>query len=254
MYSQKQLIKAFSSSSRVYASEGKVQKEVANHLLKLASPYIKQTDSILDLGSGTGNIFQALSGVHYCVALDISYLSLLESPVLPFGGKLCASAQQIPIKDAYFSCVISSFLLQWCHPVRPVLEEVSRVLSSGGYFIFSVLLDRSFDVLRNSWNAIDKAIHVHDFQTFESLHDDLSSYFLIEKNSRELMVDYHACAASLVRQLHRLGITNRHWLRSKGLMGKSKWFRFLAELTQYAEPSKGIPLHYDVLFMVARKR
>lgn len=254
MYSQKQLIKAFSSSSRVYASEGKIQKEVANHLLEFASPYIKQSDAILDLGSGTGNIFQALSGSHYCVAVDISYLSLLESPLLPFGGKLCASAQQLSIKDACFPCVISSFLLQWCHPVRPVIEEVSRILSPGGYFIFSVLLDRSFDVLRNSWNAIDKAIHVHDFQTMESLHEDLSNYFLIEENSRELRVDYYACATALVRQLHRLGITNRHWLRSKGLMGKSKWYRFLAELEHYAEPSKGIPLHYDVLFVVARKR
>jgi len=106
-------------------------------------------EPVLDLGCGDGHFAaMAFAGRAPMVGVD------------PWGPPLCESARRdvyratiqsagaaLPFPDAYFATVVSNSVLEHIPDLDPVLSEASRVLKSGGRFIFCVPSDNFLSFL-----------------------------------------------------------------------------------------------------------
>jgi len=99
---------------------------------------------LLDLGCGDGLIGQALfgSGCNTDVGLDPWFDQLRRAASLQVYGCVSqAAGSAMPFPDERFSTVFSNSVLEHIPDIVPVLQEVARVLTPSGRFVFTVPSD-----------------------------------------------------------------------------------------------------------------
>ena len=113
------------------------------------SPFIellqqRQCRRILDLGCGTGNDVARLTEVGFRVTgLDFSEEAIVRSRSKEIPGAsfvVADMAEPLPFSDDHFDAVMSNVALHMFdnRTTRRVVDEVARVLQSGGLFLFHV--------------------------------------------------------------------------------------------------------------------
>jgi malonyl-CoA O-methyltransferase len=120
-------------------------KSIQNLKYKLIFKKLKEfkKDAILDLGCGTGLIFNLLKNqTNFIVGIDISKNMLkiaLKKKKNNNFHLICADIDFLPFRKNIFSTVFSITLLQ--NLPNPVISinEVSRICNKGGFVIFTVL-------------------------------------------------------------------------------------------------------------------
>ena len=104
----------------------------------------RQCRRILDLGCGTGNDVARLAEVGFRVTgLDFSAEAIARSRSQAIPGTsfvMADMAKPLPFPDNYFDAVMSNVALHMFDSLttRKVVDEVARVLQSGGLFLFHV--------------------------------------------------------------------------------------------------------------------
>jgi ubiquinone/menaquinone biosynthesis C-methylase UbiE len=101
----------------------KIGRNVAFNYLK---NYLKKSDTILDVGSGTGIIAQLIKekiGANI-KCIDVIDISKTDIPLKIYDGK------NIPYKNNSFSAVMCNFVLHHCEDLEKVIEEMKRVSKS----------------------------------------------------------------------------------------------------------------------------
>ena len=121
IFDKKIIAKNFSNAARNYDEFALIQKQVAQRISALTSPFIKQNSQILDLGSGTGFVASNLSQLDEFLKnyakiyeVDLSLEMLKNRPnrhknIFP----LCCDIENLSFKKASFDLLVSSFSLQW---------------------------------------------------------------------------------------------------------------------------------------------
>lgn len=107
--------------------------------LRLISP-------ILDIGCGDGSFAKAAFDFKIDYACDIARSDIKaakESGM--YSNCIVSDACGLPFRDGCFETVFSNCVLEHIPKVDLVLDEVSRVLRSGGAFIFSVPSDKFWE-------------------------------------------------------------------------------------------------------------
>jgi len=96
------------------------------------------SDPLLDLGSGDGYFARFALG-ESAIGVDPSIRSLRESLLVgPHSAVTQAEGAALPFPEGHFQTVVSNSVLEHIPDVQPALREVSRVISFGGRFIFTV--------------------------------------------------------------------------------------------------------------------
>jgi len=92
---------------------------------------------ILDLGCGDGtfssSVFDKIE-----VGLDVSPGEVVRAKGQTYQYRMVADARRLPFRDDVFQSVVSVSVLEHITGVLNLLDEVSRVLSEGGIFVFTV--------------------------------------------------------------------------------------------------------------------
>lgn len=104
---------------------------------------IKKSDSILDLGAGTGYLTipaaRKVSGSVYALDKDLKMLEVIDSKAKNEGISniqlLEGSIDNIPLADVSADIVLASLVLHEVKPLSGILQQVKRVLKDGGYFL-----------------------------------------------------------------------------------------------------------------------
>lgn len=104
---------------------------------------------VLDLGCGAGGVIELFSrSIYLPVGIDIDHNSLQRhraTAVQRVQGRL----ERIPFTSGTFDLVISSWTLEHLAAPEPVFQELARVLTSNGHFIFIAPNARSLIVRLN---------------------------------------------------------------------------------------------------------
>lgn len=98
---------------------------------------IQNTTRVLDVGCGIASVLHFVGGERHGIdPLADEYKKIYSYPK----GMtiLKGSSEDIPFPKDYFDVVFSSNALDHCSSPRKTIEEICRVLKSGGYFILSV--------------------------------------------------------------------------------------------------------------------
>ncbi|RTL52671.1 MAG: malonyl-[acyl-carrier protein] O-methyltransferase BioC [Rhodocyclaceae bacterium] len=257
---QAEIRRAFSRAAPRYDAVADYQREVGKRLLA-GLPWSELSGRVLDLGCGTGHGSALLS--HAFAGLEVTALDFAlpmvqrlfsAPPALPL--KVCADAQQLPLRDGCFDFCWSSLALQWCDPAQ-VFGEIARVLKPGGRLALTTLGPATFAELRQAFAAVDSYRHTIDFCDEGPLREALLQAGLkTVRWERRSIALYRPDVRSLLAGVRELGanrIANvQPEQRRSGLMGKAAWQR-LQQAFETLRTARGLPLTYDTFFIYAEK-
>ncbi|WP_455210268.1 malonyl-ACP O-methyltransferase BioC [Kaarinaea lacus] len=251
---------AFDRAASRYDEVAVLQKEVGKRLLERLDYVRIQPECILDLGSGTGLCTSALSQRYkkaQIIALDIApsmlqrarnKLSWLEKT---FTGKqryLCGDADYLPLKDHSVDLIVSNLTVQWCPDLDHTFAELNRVLKPDGLLMFTTLGPDTLKELRQSWQSVDKNIHVHTFIDMHDIGDALiRTRFADPVMDMETITMTYQDARTLMQDLKTLGAHNASPARPKGLTGRKRLQAVLAAYENFRVEDL-LPATYEVVY------
>ncbi len=254
---KRQLAKRFDRASLSYDSYAEFQKIVLERLLAMLP--LSRANAVLDLGTGTGQALEALSeklSPTCCVALDLSQQMLAVArehfSSLQNTHYVRADAEQLPFQPVSFDLIFSSLVIQWCLTPKNLFDELYRVTKPGGYVVFSTLLEGSMPEISQAWLELDDKKHVHQYMAAESLFDCVKAgrFNILSSDCSDVSMWFDS-PESAVYSLKKVGASFISSDVSHALP-PSKWKHFLNEYEKQ-RCDLGIPLSYQVAFVVAQK-
>ena len=103
---------------------------------------------VLDIGCGDGHYAAVAFPEGIDVGIDVTEEIVAEARRNgPYGRVEVASGTALPYADETFHTVVSNCVIEHIPDIEALVQEVSRVLTPGGKFVFSVPDDRFTDML-----------------------------------------------------------------------------------------------------------
>lgn len=251
----KRVRQSFSRAAETYDDAAFLQKEVADRMLERLDYIRINPGRVLDLGAGTGYCSEKLLGRYRAdvVALDFAEGMLQQArrrgKMFRRPRSVCASAGRLPLADGSFDMLVSSLMLQWCHPVDEYFQEFRRVLTPGGMLMFTTFGPDTLTELRQAWGAVDRRVHVHGFLDMHDLGDALLRQgFSSPVMDVERIVLTYADVRSLLRELKAIGANNAEQGRPRGLTGRDSLRRFEQAYEAFRSGEGALPATYEVVY------
>jgi len=209
---------SFDRAAAGYDAAAVLQHEVCSRMLSRLE-YIKQSPgTILDAGSGTGNVVPALRErypnamlIELDIALAMVKLSnarvsrwqrLLGRGVTP----VCADIERLPLRATSVDMIWSNLALQWVNDPQLAFSEMRRVLAPGGLLMFSTFGPDTLKELRAAYAGTDRYTHVNRFIDMHDLGDMLvHAGFADPVMDMETMTLTYADVRALMRDLKAIG-------------------------------------------------
>jgi malonyl-CoA O-methyltransferase len=248
-----QVKKAFNKACDSYENHAVLQKEVAFRLDEKLNIIKPNTQTILDLGAGTGLLTQHLL-MRYpnanIIALDFAKNSLQLNPAKT---KICANSLALPFADNSVDIITSNLMMQWCENLDLLFSECQRVLKNNGLFLFTTFGVNTLQELKKSWAMVDDMPHVNTFVDMHDVGDALlKSGFQNPVMESELLTLTYEHVMDLLKDLKGIGAQNVR-ARAKNLMGKNK-FQNMLKMYEVYRVNEKIPATYEVLYGHAWKK
>lgn len=251
---KKKIAQSFGLAANTYDSVAHFQRWVGDSLMGKIPGCSPET--IVDLGCGTGHFSKSLSHkfpqANY-IGIDLSE-GMVRFAKYHHSSEyiwLTGDADSLPFKNDSIDLIFSSLAIQWCANLPNLMQEIKRVLSPNGRFVFSTLLDGSLHELKAAWSEVDDKTHVNDFFRKDDYQNAaLKSALTIELLSEETKVLQYKKVTELMRELKELGAHNLNAERSTGLMGRHKLGRVISAYEKYRIEENYLPASYEVLWGV----
>jgi malonyl-CoA O-methyltransferase len=248
------LRRAFDRAATGYDAAAVLQADVREELLKRLDLVAIQPAVVLDAGAGTGRAARALKKRYAkatVLALDSSLPMLRvaaaqRSWLRPF-VRLCADAQQLPLRTESVDLIVSNLMLQWCDP-DAVFAEFRRVLTPAGLLCFSTLGPDTLRELRRAWREADSGHHVGQFFDMHDLGDALvRAGFAAPVLDVERLTLRYLDVRGVAADLKGTGAHNAAAGRAKGLTGRRKFAAMQSAYERFREDGR-LPATYEVVF------
>jgi len=131
--------KQYNNFSKTYSDNFEIQDEVGNkRFYEFLSSIDLKNKRILDIGCGDGTDlvnFEKMGTVSFGVDPSEEFVKSAKEKV-PHRTILIGKGEKLIFPDKNFDIVVSKYALQTSADIPKILEEVARVLKTGGYFIF----------------------------------------------------------------------------------------------------------------------
>lgn len=245
--------KAFNKASHNYDDHAFLQKEIATRLDTKLNVISSSSETILDLGAGTGLLSKQLIQRFpnsKIIALDFAQNSLSNNQAI---HKVCADSHYLPFADNSIDMVVSSLMMQWCPDLKQLFSEIHRVLKNDGLILFSTFGPDTLKELKKSWSVVDDKAHVNTFTDMHDIGDQmLAAGFQSPVMEMETLTLTYQKATDLLRDLKAIGAQSVN-NRSKSLTGKDKFQQMIQMYEAYRQDGK-LPATYEVIYGHAWKK
>lgn len=248
---------SFSRAAGTYDSVAELQRDIGNKLIDFLPKSVPQR--VLDLGCGTGYFSSKLNSTYpgaSLLNLDLA-LGMLrfarEHRSVEQAHWICGDAEALPLANDSIDVIFSSLAIQWCEDLPALFNEILRVLSPGGYFVFATLGPDTLKELRQAWQQADSFTHVNRFLSLEQHLSALPESLVVEEIQEEERVLRYRQLKELTDELKRLGAHNMNAGQQTGLTGRERVKRFKAAYEQQRLVDGAIPATYQVFYAVLHK-
>lgn len=275
------IARSFSRAASSYDSAAYFQRDMGLELLSMLPKTLSEDENVccLDLGCGTGFFHQHLisryKDINY-VGVDIAegmlkfFQNSLSNDLSSADAStdisteasnnnrlndflLCADAENLSIKNEAIDIVFSNMAVQWSENLPALFTELNRILKPGGIIGLTTLGPQTLIELKQSWEQVDKHVHVNHFFPLERWADAIHQSGLTIEVQRVLRPKLQFDSVrQLLKELKLIGAHNINKGQPQGLFGKN----YLSAMYSAYEAFKvdGVfPASYEVYFFVIRK-
>lgn len=250
--------RAFERAADTYDDAAVLQREVGRRLFEHLDPIVIEPRRIVDLGCGTGSLFEPM-GKRYpkaeLIGVDFSRAMLVRARgragwlrrAFGSGGPrlVCADAERLPLAHGSVDLVFSNLALPWSRP-EGAFAEASRVLPAGGLFMFSTLGPDTLKELRAAFGG--GATHVHAFVDMHDLGDALvHAGFADPVMEMEVITLEYSRVDDLARDLKATGTHNTLAARARGLTTPRRWKR-MADRYERERRDGALPATFEIVY------
>ncbi len=255
MLRQRDIRRRFDRAAASFDSADFVHAVTRDGLVARLDPMLLQPATVLDLGSATGSMGQALRRRFkraHVVSLDLSGAMLTEArrkkSWLSRASFVQADAEFLPFAEGTFDLVVANQLLPWLPDPQRAFTEVARILKKGGIFAFAGLGPDSLQELGRAWAGVDDRSHVNRFPDMHDIGDGLVRAGLADPvlDVDRLRVSYED-PGKLFADLTQAGARNTLADRARGLTGKGR-FRTMARALEDNGAGGGILLDLELVY------
>ncbi len=255
MLSRRDIRRRFDRAAAEFDSADFVHAVTRDGLCARLEPMLLKPSAVLDLGSATGSMGQALRKRFrraHIVSLDLSGAMLAKAhrkkSWLARASFVQADAEYIPFADGAFDLVVANQLLPWLPDPQRVFTEVARVLRKGGVFAFAGLGPDSLQEIGRAWARFDEGPHVNRFPDMHDIGDGLVRAGLADPvlDVDRLHISYEN-PGKLFSDLTQVGARNSLAERARGLTGKNR-FRSMAAALANGAVDGGILLDLELVY------
>jgi malonyl-CoA O-methyltransferase len=253
----------FDRAALCYDRAAVLQREAGARMLERLDLVKLQPRRVLDAGSGTGALRDALRGRYpgaALVELDLS-LAMLKAGVrgglwqklagrLRGRGRLrvCADLERLPLATASVELICSNFALEWVGRPARAFAEFHRVLASGGLLMFATL---GPDTLKELRAALAEEPHPPPAHPLMDMHDlgDLlmQTGFAEPVMDMEYMTLTYDRLADLLRDLRESGMRGGARSPVPGLTGRG-WLARLARRYEGFRRDGRLPATFEIVY------
>ena len=257
---------SFSKAVDEYDDLANFQHETGLKLLDLMPEY--KVGRLVDLGSGTGFHSGSLRDNYpaaQILELDLSGAMLgyskrfrtAKSPEkkLPVkASQVQGDIEKLPFQTSSVDLIFSNLSMQWCGDIDNFFNECARTLVDGGKAFLSTLTEGTLFELKYAWSMADSGVHVNRFKCLSELQQSCEdSGFTVDICHSIDHVQHFDDLPSLLRSVKKIGAHNMNPQRSKGLLGKKIYQRFVDAYEGFKTDQRQYPLTYRVVFLVVTK-
>jgi SAM-dependent methyltransferase len=118
---------------------GDADAEYVEQILPLAERWLAGAKSVLDVGTGEGQVARLAAGLGAArvVGIDPTAAQIAEAVVRDGGpAYLRGQASSLPLASGSFDAVVACLVFEHIDDVDAAIAEVARVLGAGGRFVF----------------------------------------------------------------------------------------------------------------------
>ena len=176
----KELIKKrFSKKLKIYNEHARIQKQMAEKLIKMLSSDYECSD-ILEIGCGTGLLTElAVKNISFknYTAVDIvpeceEYIKAVNSDIEFVSGDIEAYI----VSDKKYDLIISNASLQWINNLPKFIDKLTNKLNDGGIILFSSFGTENFReifyVTGKTLSYLSKKEYEKKFEKYNTVIDE----------------------------------------------------------------------------------
>lgn len=155
---------------------------------------LKESDSILDFGAGTGYfsipVAKRIKGKVYALDIDAAMLEIIRGKALKEQltniVPVQESMEELSLPDGTIDMIIASLVLHEIRPLGPLLQQMRNVLKKEGYLICLELVPKgsSDKGPRITLEGMELEMEEAGFQVTEKFFPAESLYILIAQNTK----------------------------------------------------------------------
>ena len=282
----------FSRAAQNYEAVALVQKQAAEKLCHLASPFIRDGLRILDLGSGTGFVSRSLNNLQNGPRNIVTPYSPLVSPYSPLVSpysplvtpysplvtphllrgplvfeadlslsmlqqhpsnfKINCDFENLPFRNHSFDILISSFSLQWLSDFEKNFLQFSALLKPHGIFAFCIPTDKSLEELKLA--SIESGCDFH-FNILPKISDLKSA--LKKCGFEERLLELEVIKSEFTdafQALKSIKKTGANYTTKRKFVSKTQLTQFRSFcLKNFSQPNKKISISWNVSFFIFQK-
>lgn len=216
---------SFAKAAKQYDTAARLQRTVGSMLFETLDDHLTGTQSVLDIGAGTGFCTELLasSGANV-IAVDIAPAMLIQARqrLGTIVSYMAADTQSIALQNNSVDVIFANLVLQWCVDLSAVFAEFKRVLKTDGHIVFSTLGPQTLWELRTAWQQVDQYRHVNDFIAIKDLESQFQQIGLSGSlETHNIQLEYSS-PMQLMQEIKTLGAVNMSQSRQRGLTGKKR--------------------------------
>ena len=255
--------KVFNRAASSYDKHSMLQDKISDHLYDKLALINIDPQSVLDLGCGTGRNgvrlserFKAGNLVNYDLSDKMlrltkdKFLELFPPPsrMADTSHYICGDIEQLPFQDNSFDLIWTSSALQWCNNLPASFDEIIRVLSPNGLFIFSTFGPKTLWELKEVNEKISGESKTNKFIAKHNIDDLLlaSGFNSPLLEAKNITLPYSS-TEKLLLDIGKIGASNGNSNRSKGLRGRGFMESIKKEYESFKQDDL-YPATYEVIY------